>query len=162
VTNYLFESGQDGDVWAGCTPYRWVLETPAAFAQTNPVPPQSTVQIAYTINSPTPGAFTLPQFQWVGFNPSNTNAVLGYLDNTNQDRVTFVSTSAPPASVSGRLATNGFGVTVTGLTGASYAVHASTNLIQWLPLVTNASPFTFTDTGSTNFTRRFYRSLWRP
>src|SRR5712675_2038412 len=39
ITNYVVENGQDGDVYPGCTPWRWVLETPTNFTKANALPP---------------------------------------------------------------------------------------------------------------------------
>jgi hypothetical protein len=59
--------------------------------------------------------------------------------------------------------TNGqFQFDVAGVTGLNYTVLASTNLVDWIPLGTNVSPFTFLDTNTTAFPQRFYRSLFVP
>jgi catechol 2,3-dioxygenase-like lactoylglutathione lyase family enzyme len=65
--------------------------------------------------------------------------------------------TAPP-SFSG----DGFQFTNTGVPGFNYAVEASTNLVDWVPLVTNTSPFTFVDGDATNFPARYYRSVYLP
>jgi len=51
---------------------------------------------------------------------------------------------------------------VVGLPGYNYAVQASTNLVDWVPLVTNSSPFGFTDTNTGKFPQRFYRAVSVP
>ena len=53
-----------------------------------------------------------------------------------------------------------FQFNVTGVSGFNYAVQASTNLVNWTSLQTNASPFTFTDAAT--FPERFYRAVWLP
>ena len=58
--------------------------------------------------------------------------------------------------------TNGFQFMITGVPGFNYAVQASTNLIDWVSLVTNASPFSFADTNTPGFQQRFYRSIYLP
>jgi hypothetical protein len=59
--------------------------------------------------------------------------------------------------------TNGqFQFDILGVTGLNYSVQASSNLIDWVPLQTNVSPFTFVDTNSTTFSQRFYRSVYLP
>ncbi len=55
-----------------------------------------------------------------------------------------------------------FQFTVTGVPGFNYVIEASTNFIDWEPLVTNASPFTLTDDEATNFPARFYRATYAP
>jgi alpha-tubulin suppressor-like RCC1 family protein len=51
-----------------------------------------------------------------------------------------------------------FEVSVAGMFGSNYVVEASTNLLDWVPLETNTSPFTFTDTNALNLPLRFYRA----
>ncbi len=55
-----------------------------------------------------------------------------------------------------------FTINVTGATGQSYAVQASTDLVNWVALQTNTAPFTFTDTNADQFSQRFYRALYAP
>jgi len=58
------------------------------------------------------------------------------------------------------LTAQGFGFNVAGPTGLTVAVEASTNLADWLPLVTNqlgTGNFEFHDKSSTNYPLRFYR-----
>jgi hypothetical protein len=57
---------------------------------------------------------------------------------------------------------NGFQFQVVGVPGFNYAVQESTNLIDWVSLFTNSSPFTFVDTNATNFPQQFYRTLYTP
>jgi hypothetical protein len=59
-------------------------------------------------------------------------------------------------------ADNNFSFTVAGVPGYNYAVQASTNLIDWVSLLTNTSPFTFTDTNTASFQQQFYRSIYTP
>jgi hypothetical protein len=49
-----------------------------------------------------------------------------------------------------------------GAAGSNYVIKASTNLTDWIPLETNTSPFTFTDTNAVNLPLRFYRALGSP
>jgi hypothetical protein len=62
----------------------------------------------------------------------------------------------PSGPVNGRLS---FGVT--GVPGFSYIIQSSSNLIDWMPLETNVTPFTFTDTNAVN-PLEFYRAVYRP
>jgi pectate lyase len=53
-----------------------------------------------------------------------------------------------------------FSFSVSGSAGQSYLVQGSTNLTDWLDLFTTnpaALPFTWSDAGASNFTKRFYR-----
>jgi uncharacterized repeat protein (TIGR01451 family) len=95
ITNYTFESGLDGDVYVGCTPYRWVLEQPGNFTEANPLPPQAHAQIVYAISASVSGTFVLPQFGWVGYDPANTNAFFGFGENIGQQFISFLSVFPP-------------------------------------------------------------------
>lgn len=51
---------------------------------------------------------------------------------------------------------------VAGVPGYKYVVEGSTDLINWTPVLTNTSPFIFSETISGPGGRRFYRSAYRP
>jgi hypothetical protein len=53
-----------------------------------------------------------------------------------------------------------FALTVNGTTGYTYVVQASTDMVNWTPVLTNTSPFTFVDTNASQFKQRFYRSFY--
>jgi hypothetical protein len=55
-----------------------------------------------------------------------------------------------------------FSFMITNQSGAQYALQASTNLINWVTLQTNISPFKFVDTNAGLFNRRFYRAVSVP
>lgn len=54
-----------------------------------------------------------------------------------------------------------FAMNVVGQTGHEYIVQGSTNLVIWIPVVTNTSPFTFVDADTQKFAKRFYRATPR-
>jgi len=57
------------------------------------------------------------------------------------------------------------GFSFSGSIGSTVVIDASSNLLNWLPLVTNVFPSgcrPFNDPGSTNSPRRFYRARWLP
>ena len=162
LTNYIFETGENGDVYGGCTPYRWVFELPTNFVQLNPLVPKSVAQIVYAITSTNAGTFSLAQFDWAAFDLINTNGVFGYSEIADQQSVSFIaSPAAAPTLVSGQSAGQ-VRLQVNGQTGASYILQASTDLKNWSPIVTNATPFTFTDSSAPSFPRRYFRALWLP
>ncbi len=73
----------------------------------------------------------------------------------------FIGVSTPPSLA--LTLTNGTPVLdLTGVSGYSYLVQSSTNLVDWAPVAvlsnTNGA-VTFTDTSATNSTTRFYRAL---
>jgi uncharacterized repeat protein (TIGR01451 family) len=63
------EAAQAGAVVPGCTLERWVLETPPAWAEGNPVAAASTLVVTYRVTVPgdaSPGEIEFPGFSWVG------------------------------------------------------------------------------------------------
>ena len=61
------------------------------------------------------------------------------------------------AQVSIASTSGGIKISVNGTAASPYVIMASTNLINWVALATNTSPFVFTDAGSSNYSRRFYQ-----
>jgi hypothetical protein len=56
-------------------------------------------------------------------------------------------------------------VTITGPTGLTYVVQASSNLVNWTPILTNvpaSTPFSLSDSNSSSLARRFYRAILLP
>lgn len=75
----------------------------------------------------------------------------------------IVYSNATPTLTIDSGSTNGqFQFDILGVTGLNYSVQVSSDLINWVPLETNVSPFTFVDTNSTAFPQRFYRSVFTP
>jgi len=48
------------------------------------------------------------------------------------------------------------------VSGTTYVIEASTDLVNWVPVYTNTAPFTFVDTNASQFGQRFYRSVYAP
>ena len=71
---------------------------------------------------------------------------------------------APILTAGFKPGTGAFQLSVTGTSGQSAIIQASTNLTSglWLPVYTNIIPFTFTNFDSTNYQKRFYRTLVGP
>jgi hypothetical protein len=62
-----------------------------------------------------------------------------------------------PPAMTGLCTTNGFMLGLKGVPDYNYVIEASTNLFNWVSLVTNASPFQFTDTNRAGFRQRYCR-----
>ncbi len=63
------------------------------------------------------------------------------------------------------LSDGGSQVTLQAQAGQTYAIEASTDLLTWMPIATNTlsgTTWIFEDTKSTNYSRRFYRAVYRP
>ena len=57
---------------------------------------------------------------------------------------------------------DGFAVSVAGTPGRLYLIQAATNLVDWFPLQTDASPFTLQDTNAAVAPQKFYRAWLAP
>jgi len=109
---------------------------------------------------------------WV---PLATNAVPFVFVDTNANlpqrfyRATGAVTFAVPAAVAVAPAApvmkplglpgGQFGFSVSGTPGSQYVVQASTNLVNWVSVQTNAVPFAFVDTNVASFRQRFFRAF---
>lgn len=97
-----------------------------------------------------------------------TVTVKNGMKNNNTVQKTFVVTvlaasQATPATLTPATHVAGqFALTIAGSSGMNYIVQASTNLVNWVSVQTNAAPFTFTDTEAGQFNQRFYRSVSAP
>jgi uncharacterized repeat protein (TIGR01451 family) len=161
VTNFLLETGQDGDVYSGHTPRRLVLEKPSKFAESNALSPQAWLAITYTLNSPTQGSFSADEFIWSAFYTNGTNALFGYSTAAQQQTLTFI-TNPPSATISSAFSADALTLQMDALSGATFVLLSSTNLNTWAPLLTNTVPFTFSDSNFFLSPVRFYRGQWLP
>ena len=55
-----------------------------------------------------------------------------------------------------------YAMAVSGVPGYKYVVQASTDLVNWISVQTNTSPFTFVDTNASQFSQQFYRTMYQP
>ena len=76
----------------------------------------------------------------------------------------LVSTPNPSASLTTMPAAERgqFTFQIKGITGSNYVVEASSDLLQWTPICTNASPFIYTETNSLAYSHRYYRASSLP
>ena len=83
-------------------------------------------------------------------------------DNT-VTALTTVDGAMLASQSSGPLTNGNFGLTLTGRTGQTYVIEASTNLTIWIPIQTNTSsgPVKFLDINASTFNYRFYRAIQR-
>ena len=79
--------------------------------------------------------------------------------------LTVGTTNTPPQIIASGanfgFQSNKFGFNINGYVGQRIVVDGSTNLTQWIPLLTNSagsSPYYFVDPASTNFRWRYYRA----
>jgi len=123
------------------------------------------------------------QWQWNGTNLDDaTNAILT-LDNVTLDQagnysvivtnlagsitssnavLSVYATAAATLGAYSFSSDTGFQFQVVGVPGYNYDVQASTNLMDWVPLITNTAPFIFTDTDTGDFPQQFYRAIYAP
>jgi len=160
ASNVTLESGLDGDTVPGCTPWRWRLETPVAFAELDPLAPQAIVEIRYALTSAQPGGFSLGQFDWAGYWPAGTNGSFGYDEPAQQQTVTFLVSTNPPELLA-QPAPGGIEVWLAGDAGVRYVLETSTSFAEWMPVATNAGSFSYTATNALNPGGSFYRGrIW--
>ena len=99
-------------------------------------------------------------------NSATVNATTGD-PNSDDDTgaVTLLVSGAPPTppqlTPGYNPATGTFQLTVTGTTGESVIVQASTNLVSWFPIATNLVPFT-NSFATSNYPALFYRAVVGP
>jgi hypothetical protein len=97
LTNFTAESGQDGDVYPGCTPWRWRLETPTNFVEANAIASQIAVQVVFQITCASTGNFNLQQFGYAAAASDRTNMLFGYSAPADAQLVSFaLSTNGAP------------------------------------------------------------------
>jgi predicted outer membrane repeat protein len=158
-----------------------VDSNPGAFAASLVVEPQSEVVAAGTTVTLTALAVGSPNptYQWSldGTNLASATAPTLILTNIqlSQSGTYWVEatnavgseTSAPivltvlaaPVTLTGSsLGSAGFSISGTGVPGVNFVIEVSTNLIEWQPLQTNPSPFTFIDTNTSTAASRYYRA----
>jgi Fibronectin type III domain len=75
------------------------------------------------------------------------------------------SSSSSAASLTSALMSSShqFGFTISGVSSGQYIVQASTDLVNWVSLLTNSgAPFNFVDSNTSQFSHRFYRTAYIP
>jgi VCBS repeat-containing protein len=78
--------------------------------------------------------------------------------------LTVRDTHTPLSFVSEEMTASGFSLNLSAPWGYVYVVEASTNLVDWIPIFTNATlsgSFVFTDQTATNVPSQFYRAVVR-
>ena len=160
ITNYTVETGLDGDVYPGCTPYRWLLERPENDAVTNAIQPQATVQIIFALSATNSGTFPLQPAAWIGFDRQLTNALFGFDTSGTPPAVSFLVALAPsPTRI--HLTNNLVVLSFATEANVTYHVEAkhdlnATNWVTLTNLVGTGTPLTFAEPVSPG-TNRFYR-----
>jgi hypothetical protein len=98
-------------------------------------------------------------------NAGNYQVVVTGMGGSVTSSVAPLSVYTTPAATLGlapNMAGNQFGISVAGVPGFSYALQASTDLVNWASLCTNTSPFVFSDTNTAAFPQRYYRTVYLP
>ncbi len=83
-------------------------------------------------------------------------------ETTNSALLSVYATAAATLTAAPSPDGSEFQLTISGVPGFNYVVEASTNFIEWDPILTNTSPFVLTDDDFTNYPARFYRSVYQP
>ena len=96
--------------------------------------------------------------------PAISSSGLGFVTSLTATSVVATVINYSAALTEPSVSTNGqFQFTVSGVIGQPYIVQTSTNLSQgnWIPVVTNTSPFVFVETNGSS-PQRFYRVIYVP
>ena len=120
----------------------------------------------FNTNTPVPNAtnsvLTLTNVQ--GSNAGVYSVIVsntaGFITSTNASLALSTTTPAPPQLSTPAYTNGSFSLMVSGDAGHDYIIQTSTNLTDWESIYTNpmpTPPFLWSDSGATNFTRRFYR-----
>ena len=88
VTNYILESGQADELYPNYIAYRWILETPVTFPQSNPLPASRQLKIVYNISTNIAGEYALNEFHWSGYYES-AHAAFGHSENPDSLTIRF-------------------------------------------------------------------------
>ena len=134
VWNYTAELGSDGDVYTNCTPYRWILEQPTNFLESNSIPSVTgTVQIIYAISSSVSGTFDFKEFSWEGYYQNTAAAAFGYSETNDAQRVVFADNI-----VSATQTCNGYRPPATGVVvecSFTYPSNRALATFSWTPVL---------------------------
>lgn len=68
--------------------------------------------------------------------------------------------AATPTLTPTAFAKGHFGLNICGSSNCEYVVEASTDLVNWIPVATNVSPFTFVDPNMGHYQKRFFRACY--
>jgi len=99
-----------------------------------------------------------------------TNMVRAYAadtsGNTSHTNSSTINLAVPPPAFAtlgpATYGNDRYTFLVSGAVGYKYRVQASTDLVSWVSLQTNITPFTFVETNAGRFNQRFYRSIFNP
>lgn len=114
-----------------------------------------------TVLLPAAAAGSNIQLRWRLGNDSSVSATGWYVDTVVINGSFNCCSGAPAVTLTAaryNRTNRTFQFSVTGGVGYSYAVLASTNLSNWIALKTNTSPFTFIDSNTAAFPRRYFRT----
>ena len=78
------------------------------------------------------------------------------------DQALYTVAMTPATLTAATRSAGQFSCQITGAAGQQYIVQASTDLVNWVSIQTNASPFVFVDPNAGSFQQRFYRTLNLP
>jgi hypothetical protein len=130
----------------GGAPLAWQWQ----FNQTNIDGATNATLVLTNVNPDQAGVYSVTVTNAVG-NALSSNAVLS------------VYLSAAPTMESFSLsAANQIQFTINGVPGLTYALQASTDMVNWDSIATNISPFNFVDTNTAGLPQRFYRAVYLP
>ncbi len=146
------------------------LSTPAvqvgkqfSFSVTNIAGLQLVVEASTNLVNWVPLQTNTTPFVFVDTNAANFKQryyrTVGASTNTSSSTPVVAPVITPKLSLSAVQVGKQFSFSVTNLAGVQCVIQASTNLVDWIPVQTNTTPFTFVDTNASSFKQRFYRTV---
>ena len=133
---------------------------PVAFTNTSTAPGSAIANTLWDLGEGLPLTVTNPVFTYATPGTYRVSLLVWNTQGRCARAQGFVSVSVPPPILSNPIYSNNQLVfEVSGTTNHSYIVQGSTDLINWVNLQTNAAPFMFTNSVTSNFTCRFYRGV---
>ena len=133
---------------------------PVAFTNTSTAPGSAIANTLWDLGEGLPLTVTNPVFTYATPGTYRVSLLVWNTQGRCARAQGFVSVSVPPPILSNPIYSNNQLVfEVSGTTNHSYIVQGSTDLINWVNLQTNAAPFMFTNSVTSNFPCRFYRGV---
>ena len=115
------------------------------------------VEVGNTTNATVSGLVPGTKYYFAATTVDGAGNESGFSNEASYAMPVTAATLAAPAGSAGQ-----FSFTVSGDAGQQYVVQASTNMLDWVSLQTNAAPFLFTDNDAAGFNQRFYRAFYLP
>ncbi len=93
IDDFLFEMNAVA-VYPEHTTHRWILEVPPDFMANNALAEDSSLEIVYSIDVASEGAFSFEQFHWVGQFESGARPAFGHSEDSDRQEIVYSAADA--------------------------------------------------------------------